>query len=165
LLTIFSYFRLWADRPESTGLVIAFALLLASVALCRYWQPWRAHLRARPVMTANEAEFFYRLSRALPACHVFPQVSFSALVSVDERLSARQRFDVRRRFGWKCADFVICQRGTLTVLAVIELDDRTHRASADRKRDATLAAAGYRTLRFLSTRKPSEAEIAALFPR
>lgn len=157
------YFQVAADRPEATGVIVALALILAALALFKHWRPWRAHLRPRGILSANEKEFFYRLSRALPQYHIFPQVSFSALITVGGRLSERQRFDLRRKFGWKYADYVICEPKTLFVVAVIELDDRTHRASADRQRDATLAAAGYRTLRFQSTRKPTEAEIAALF--
>ena len=52
----------------------------------------------------------------------------------------------------------------MKVLAVVELDDRTHNAERDAKRDTMLLSAGYRTLRFPSKRKPSEAEIAAFFP-
>jgi very-short-patch-repair endonuclease len=48
------------------------------------------------------------------------------------------------------------------VRALIELDDRTHRVSSDRQRDAITKAAGYQTFRFKSTQKPSFAEIAAL---
>ncbi len=51
----------------------------------------------------------------------------------------------------------------MTIVALIELDDSTHVASADRKRDAITKAAGYQTLRFQSRQKPTEHEIAALF--
>ncbi len=161
--TLLYYFQRAAARPEASAVVVALALLLAALALFAHWRPWRAHLRPRRILSANETEFFYRLCRSLPKYHVFAQVSFSALITVDGRLSERQRFDVRRRFGWKYADFVVCQRGSLYVLAVIELDDRTHQASADRQRDATLAAAGYRIIRFQSKHKPTEEQIAGLF--
>jgi very-short-patch-repair endonuclease len=49
-------------------------------------------------------------------------------------------------------------------VALIELDDRTHKASADRQRDAITKAAGYQMFRFKSNQKPSLTEIAALFP-
>ncbi len=158
---MFPSFPSWADLPAA--LIVAIALLLAAVALYKHWRPWRAHLRRRGILSANETEFFYRLSRALPSYHIFPQVSFSALIAVDNRLSAKQRFDVRRRFGWKYCDYVVCKRGSLYVAAIIELDDITHSAQADRDRDATLFAAGYRIIRFQSKHKPTEAEIAGLF--
>ncbi len=72
--------------------------------------------------------------------------------------------DNRGFFSQKIADFVVCEPQTMKVLAVVELDDRTHNAERDAKRDTMLLSAGYRTLRFPSKRKPSEAEIAAFFP-
>lgn len=79
------------------------------------------------------------------------------------RVSAKARWAVRAKFDRKIADFVICERGTLKVVTLIELDDRTHNSSSDRKRDAITKAAGYQTIRFQSKQKPTEAEIAALF--
>ena len=155
-------FRMWMEREPTGALLVAAALLLALLAAFKKRKPWTAYLQGRAILTANEKEFFYRLTRALPAYHVFPQVSFSALVAVDKRLSPKQQFAIRRRFGFKYADFVICERKTLDVLAVVELDDRTHNAESDRKRDVMLSAAGYRILRFHSKSKPTEAEIAAL---
>jgi len=55
------------------------------------------------------------------------------------------------------------ERGSLEVVALIELDDRTHNATADRQRDAITKTAGYQTFRFPSKQKPTEAQIAALF--
>jgi very-short-patch-repair endonuclease len=46
------------------------------------------------------------------------------------------------------------------VLAIVELDDVTHTASDDRKRDAMTSAAGYQTLRYQSQQKPSVSELA-----
>jgi very-short-patch-repair endonuclease len=106
-------------------------------------------------------EFYQRLKRALPALHVFPQVSFAAFLTDDGRLSGKGRWSVRAKFDRKIADFVICDFD-FKVLALVELDDRTHSAHADRQRDAITKAAGYQTIRFQSRNKPSEAEIAAL---
>ena len=50
-------------------------------------------------------------------------------------------------------------------MAVIELDDRTHDADKDSKRDSMLATAGYRVVRWNSNAKPDMAAIrAALAP-
>jgi len=72
---------------------------------------------------------------------------------------------LRNRFDRKVADYVICARNTFQVVAIIELDDRTHdyKKEKDAERDAMLNAAGYRTERFESKKKPSEAEIAQRF--
>ncbi len=127
-------------------------------------RPWLSHIQKKPLMTPNEAEFYGRLKRALPAYEVFPQVAFAALLTDDGKtMSNKARWNVRARFDRKIADFVICDRRTLQVVALVELDDRSHIASADRQRDAITKAAGYQTLRFQSRQKPSEAELAALF--
>ncbi|KAK42875.1 hypothetical protein BG58_37710 [Caballeronia jiangsuensis] len=53
----------------------------------------------------------------------------------------------------------------LALVAVVELDDRTHDAARDAVRDAYLASAGIRTIRFQSKAKPDESGIrSALFP-
>jgi hypothetical protein len=64
--------------------------------------------------------------------------------------------------AWSMARFCASSLATM-VVALVELDDSTHNACADRKRDALTRAAGYHTFRFASKQKPSVAEIAALF--
>lgn len=159
------YYQLVASQPIATGLIVLALLLLLAAALFKKLRPWQSYLRPQPILTANEREFYHRLTRALPNHPIFPQVAFSALIAVDGRLSERQQFAIRRRFGWKYADFVICASYTLDVLLIIELDDRTHDASSDRQRDAMTKAAGYQTLRFQSKHKPSVTELADLFAK
>jgi very-short-patch-repair endonuclease len=147
-------------------ILAAVALVLVTPAvflLRRGRKPWLSRVRRKPLLTGNEAEFFYRLQRALPGFHVFPQVSFAAFLTDDGQLSRNAKWAVRSRFDRKIADFVICERGTLKVVALVELDDRLHDAKADRQRDVITKAAGYQTIRYQSRQKPSEAEIAALF--
>lgn len=141
---------------------ILLILVVAAIRLLRP-KPWLSRIKKKALLTPNETEFFHRLQRALPACHVFPQVPFAALLTVDSKLSGKVRWSLRARFDRKIADFVVCERLSLKVIAIIELDDRTHDAKADRQRDAITEAAGYQTFRFQSKKKPSEAEIAELF--
>jgi very-short-patch-repair endonuclease len=148
--------------PQSTALSLAVLALFALVV----WavrKPWRIRLRRKQLMTANEAEFFRRLERALPAYRVFPQVSFAAFLTHERTLSRRRLWSTRARFDRKIADFVICDGRTLEIVALIELDDATHIARSDRDRDALTKTAGYQTFRFQSKKKPTIAEIAALF--
>lgn len=137
--------------------------ILAVIAWLLPRKRWLFQIRRKPLLTPNETQFFHRLQRALPAYLVFPQVPFAALLTVDRKLSGKARWSIRARFDRKIADFVVCERLSLKVIAIIELDDRTHDAKADRDRDAITKAAGYQTFRFQSKKKPSEAEIAALF--
>jgi hypothetical protein len=50
-------------------------------------------------------------------------------------------------------DFVICDRAC-NVTAVVELDDRTHHAGKDQRRDKRLNQGAIRTVRFQSKNKP-----------
>lgn len=151
-----------ADPLNVAGVAVLIVLAVA-LLLVRGRKSWLARIQRKSLLTSNETEFFHRLMRALPSYWVFPQVSFAAFLTDDGKLARNARWSLRARFDRKIADFVVCERGSLKIVALIELDDSTHSASADRKRDALTKAAGYQTLRFQSRQKPTEAEIAALF--
>lgn len=114
--------------------------------------------KKKALLTANEKEFFERLTQALPGYRVFPQVAMGALiaVSVDE---GRSVLKARSRFAQKIVDYVVCDE-RLNVLGLIELDDRTHVSTKDAARDALTRSAGYWTLRYQSKAKPSMTQIA-----
>lgn len=101
-------------------------------------------LKRKQILTNREQQMFFILSSALPECVVLAQVAFSALVTADSWQS-------RNRFNRKVADFVLCSKN-MNVVAVIELDDRSHmgREHHDRERDAMLKQAGYTTIRYAS---------------
>jgi very-short-patch-repair endonuclease len=52
-------------------------------------------------------------------------------------------------------------RDNAEVIALVELDDRTHRASKDAARDAMTAAAGYQTIRIPSKPQPTAEIVSA----
>lgn len=114
----------------------------------------------KPLLTSNEQEFYSRLLRALPGHIVLTQVSMGALVDVDPKVSEKFRVRLRELFNRKIVDFVICGRG-MRVVALVELDDRTHRPEKDKLRDTLTFRAGYPTLRYESKNKPSVEQIAA----
>jgi len=147
------------------GLFTRVLLLLIATALFKNPRRWQSYLRRKPLLMAKEREFYRRLTRTLLTYAVLPRVAFSALITVDGQLSDRQKFSIRRRLGWKCADFAICQPFTLALLLIIKLDDRIHDTLSDRQRDATTKAAGYQTLRSQSRHKPTVQEMADLFAR
>ena len=91
---------------------------------------------------------------ALPEYAILAQISFGALLNAKTR-AARNRFDR------KIADFAICNKKTAEVLALIELDDSSHRGkeAQDAARDDMLNRAGYTVLRY--ARVPSAAEVRA----
>lgn len=118
--------------------------------------------KARPILTDNEQEFFTRLLVALPEFYVFPQVSFSALLEPTNFSSRAQKMSIRGTFSQKYADYVVADN-RLVVVAIVELDDRTHNSSKDKSRDVMLAEAGYRVIRWQAKDKPSVQAIAEKF--
>ncbi|CAN7258384.1 DUF2726 domain-containing protein [Acidovorax sp. LjRoot129] len=102
----------------------------------------REKVRPKVLMTEREQAMYNRLVQALPDLVVLAQVGFSAL------LTARS-YATRNTFDRKVADFVVCDKA-LGVLAVVELDDSSHRGreKEDGARDALLLDAGYRVVRY-----------------
>jgi very-short-patch-repair endonuclease len=131
--------------------IIAFVLVQA--------KPRQAAYRRRPVMTPNETEFYGRIVRALPGLHVCPQVAMHAIIEPTSTNSKTRLVDFRR-VSQKVVDYAVFD-AQWTVVALIELDDRTHVASRDAVRDSYTAAAGIQTLRYRSRAKPLEAQITA----
>ena len=115
--------------------------------------------KQKALLTANEIEFFNRLTQALPNHHVFPQVALGALLQPNVSGSDKKKFhSIRGTFAQKISDFVICTKD-IKVIAIVELDDRTHNSEKDAKRDAMIVQAGYRVIRWNSKAKPSLEEI------
>lgn len=118
-----------------------------------------AKYRGRALMSDNEMEFFGRLVAALPEHYIFPQVAMSALLESASTDRKRAHGD-RLRIAQKRIDYVVCNR-RCEVVAVVELDDRTHSAARDKLRDGRLEQGGFRTVRFQSRQKPPAAAIRA----
>jgi hypothetical protein len=108
--------------------------------------------RRRKFMTDNEEEFFGRLVVALPDHYIFPQVAMSALLETSSG-DKRTAYGDRLRIAQQRVDYVICTR-RCEVIAIIELDDKTHSRAKDELRDARLEQAGIRTVRFQARNKP-----------
>jgi hypothetical protein len=113
--------------------------------------------RQRKLMSDNELEFFGRLVAALPDHYVFPQVALSAMLegASDDKKKAHSD---RLKIAQQRADYVVCTKSG-DIVAVVELDDKTHSPAKDQLRDSRLEQAGIRTVRFQSRNKPSPAAI------
>lgn len=130
------------------------------------WELYQQEMRdtaivSREVMTENEKEFFARLKGALPDFEVIPQVAMSALLDVSLPRMHAQYWEMRKEFSQKTVDYVVCRKKTMQVITVVELDDRTHDVKQDKDaaRDAMLAKAGVKTIRWDSRAKPGPGEI------
>ena len=113
-------------------------------------------LSAKPPLTPREQAMYFRLQAALPEHVILAQVAFSALLTTRDR-------PTRSTFDRKVCDFVVCSKA-FQVVAVVEVDDASHkgREAADAKRDAILAAAGYRVVRFKQVPDLAEVRPAVL---
>jgi len=134
----------------------AFAFVKARLAATGV----QAKFKAKPLMTANEMDFLARLEGAAPELRFCPQVAMGALM--DPAVSRGDRkayYRLRGMFSQKIVDFVAQRRSDGKIVAVIELDDRTHDAEKDARRDEMLTSAGYRIVRWNSKSKPAAAAI------
>ena len=62
-------------------------------------------------------------------------------------------------FSQKIVDFVAQDRATGNIVALIEVDDRTHNPLRDARRDAMTAGAGYATIRIPGSVRPTFHEV------
>jgi len=108
--------------------------------------------RRRKLMTDNEEEFFGRLVVALPDHYIFPQVAMSAMLQ-PASTNGRTAHSDRLRIAQQRVDYVVFTK-SCEIVAVVELDDRTHSQAKDQLRDSRLEQAGIRTVRFQSRNKP-----------
>lgn len=138
---------------------IGIAILKAKFAGQRVAE---AMFKAKALLTSNEMEFLARLEAAAPELRFFPQVAMGALLDpAVPRSDGKAYYRLRGMFSQKIVDFVVQRRSDGAIVAIIELDDRTHDSSKDTKRDKMLQSAGYRIVRWHSKTKPDSAAIRA----
>jgi hypothetical protein len=120
--------------------------------------PWP--VVASKLLTRREQSLYEGLLSLYPNHKVFVQVALSQLIDVPEDQPERQ--SIRNRFSQLVADFVLC-RPDLTVVAVIELDDRSHerrdRQDADARKTKALVDAGLRLVRIPAGNLPSKEKL------
>jgi hypothetical protein len=124
-------------------------------------EPWP--VAAKKLLTEREQSLYQSLLRLYPNYKLFIQVALSQLIGIDRKHPERE--SIRARYKQLVADFVFC-REDLSVVAVIELDDRSHeradRQDADARKNKALADAGIRLVRIPAGRLPSEDALRAL---
>lgn len=125
-------------------------------------KPWP--YQPRHILTDREQVLYHRLREALPDCLILCQVQLSQIIMVKHR--AENRHTWLNKIIQKSADFVVCQADT-SVLAVIELDDKSHnnpkQAARDADKSRALKDAGVRLIR--AKEIPSVASLCRAFGR
>ena len=110
---------------------------------------------ARPFMTQREQAMLAALEHVLPMYRIHAQVAMGALLKVPAVPGRRVTPADWNPFARKIVDFVVEDPTPGRVVALIEIDDRSHDADKDRLRDAMTAQAGYLTLRIPAAARPT----------
>lgn len=139
--------------------IIGVGIVLGLIALSLIYLISPDNFLPKSLLTRNETEFFGRLRAALPDYAILPQVALRAFIKPAAGYNTRAYWRQLARIGSKHCDFLICTPETLSVIAIIELDDRTHDRDRDAIRDRMTAAAGYRTIRYESKDRPTPERI------
>lgn len=118
---------------------------------------------AKKPLSEPEQILYHRLVAALPQCIVLAQVQLSQVVGVNEGFN----FGVwNNRINRMSLDFIVCLKDS-TVIAAVELDDKTHekeiRVKADAKKGKALSAAGIELIHWHVSALPDEKTIREAF--
>jgi very-short-patch-repair endonuclease len=118
---------------------------------------------AKKPLTQPEQVLYHRLVAALPECIVLAQVQLSRVLGVKKGFKFNEW---NNRINRMSLDYVVCLKDA-TVVAAVELDDKSHekasRVEADAKKDKALSAAGITLLRWKVGALPDEASIRQIF--
>jgi hypothetical protein len=133
---------------------VALAVLKRRGALGTGDTPWPFY--PKKPLTQPEQILYHRLVAALPEHIVLAQVQLSRVLGVKKGFNFHQW---NNRINRMSLDFVVCLKDS-TVVAAIELDDRTHekasRVEADAKKKKALSAAGVALVRWSVSALPDE---------
>lgn len=152
----------------STGAVVTCLLIVclpALLLLARRSVSTRGEwpFYARRPLSQPEQVLYHRLVAALPERIVLAQVQVSRVLGVKKGFNFHEWNNRINRMSY---DFVVCAKDC-GVLAVVELDDKSHEAEsrrkADAKKDRASAAAGIRVIRWNVTALPDQAAIREAF--
>lgn len=143
--------------------VIALAVLARMGLLSKAGSPTEWPFYAKRPLTQPEQVLYHRLVRALPEHIVLAQVQVSRVLGVKKGHNFHSWNNRINRLSY---DFVICTKDA-TVLAAVELDDKSHersdRAATDDKKNMATAAAGVRLVRWNVKALPNDGAIRATF--
>ena len=145
----------------ATAIVVLVALALLVSLRIRRSKSLTSDVSMKEFLSANELEFLSRLETAVPEYRFHAQVAMGALLqpTVTAAVNRSDHFKVRGTFSQKIVDFAAQNRQTGELIAIIELDDRTHDPRKDAIRDQMLRSAGYRIIRWNARTKPAIEEI------
>ncbi len=107
------------------------------------------------ILSSTEHSFFLTLKESLSNDYeVFAKVRINEVLTPDELFNVQSCSAVIYRTPPKHFDYILCEKRTLSVIAVIELDDKNHIRREARARsifvEKACITAGFKLLRFPS---------------
>ncbi|CAH1093033.1 DUF2726 domain-containing protein [Candidatus Nitrotoga sp. 1052] len=118
---------------------------------------------AKKPLTEPEQILYHRLVAALPQCIVLAQVQLSQVLGVKNGVNFLKW---NNRINRMSIDFIVCLKDS-SIIAAVELDDKTHekasRIEADAKKEKALSAAGIELIRWHVSELPDERAIRQAF--
>lgn len=143
--------------------VVVFAILKKRASSGTGDTQWPFY--AKKPLTQPEQILYHRLVAAMPECIVLAQVQLSRVLGVKKGFSFNEW---NNRINRMSLDFLVCLKDS-TVVAAVELDDKTHekssRIEADAKKGKALSAAGIALVRWNVNALPDEATIRQAFAK
>jgi hypothetical protein len=125
--------------------------------------PWPFY--AKKPLTQPEQVLYHRIVAAMPECMVLAQVQLSQVLGVKKGFNFREW---NNRINRMSLDFLVCLKDS-TIVAAVELDDKTHekasRIEADAKKEKALSAAGVAIVRWHVSALPDETAIRQAFAK
>ena len=105
--------------PTGTPLVLTLVVLVVGLVLgvLKISSGSTGKYKARRLMTDNELEFHFRLTKALPNFLIFPQVSMQALLepaSADRKTAHADRL----RIAQQRVDYVVCDPAGQVIVVI-----------------------------------------------
>ena len=141
------------------GCAFALLILLHSSSSRPDGQPEPVPAQAEPVarqfLTEREEAMLAAIEQILPGHRIHAQVSMGALLRAPRRDGRKASAADRNSFSQKIVDFVVQDRLSGSVVALVEVDDSSHVARRDQERDAMTQRAGYTTIRIPARAKPA----------
>lgn len=167
-MAVFPWCVITGDLPVYLLFVVIVLLVLVFVALAILKTKvsprdgeWPFY--AKKPLTQPEQVLYHRLVAALPECIVLAQVQLSRVLGVKKGFNFNQW---NNRINRMSLDYVVCLKDS-TIVAAVELDDKTHlkapRIEADAKKEKALSAAGIVLLRWNVSALPDEENIRQAF--
>lgn len=125
-----------------TSTVLMCVVLVAAVLAVFFIGAWTArkpYKLCTSLFTPAERNFYYALTKAVDESQVvFGKVRVADLITVKRDGDRKRDFADLAKIAQKHVDFCICKKSDLSVVCVLELNDRSHEKRVRIKRDEFL---------------------------